>query len=164
MTAALEGGEWSAARPGRTLPPGKNRYPFYRRLGRPQGRSRREENLVPTGIRSRTFQPAVSPYTVWATHTNTHKMACVFYFSAFFQHMVCDGVAIAAFGNIYFLSTIPGNPRVSNSQTSSVSFLQPYLARLEFHAIYQAVTSLFYSALLLLWIYGVYCSLIFWYK
>jgi len=25
-------GEWSAARPGRTLPPGKTRYPFYRRL------------------------------------------------------------------------------------------------------------------------------------
>ena len=32
MTAALEGGEWSAARPGRTLPPRKNRYPFYRKL------------------------------------------------------------------------------------------------------------------------------------
>jgi len=32
MTAALEGGEWSAARPGRTLAPGKTRYPFYRRL------------------------------------------------------------------------------------------------------------------------------------
>jgi len=30
MTAALEGGEWSATRPGRTLPPGKTRYPFYR--------------------------------------------------------------------------------------------------------------------------------------
>ena len=30
MTAALEGGEWSAARPGRTLPPGKTRYPLYR--------------------------------------------------------------------------------------------------------------------------------------
>jgi len=27
---ALEGGEWSAARPGHTLPPGKPRYPFYR--------------------------------------------------------------------------------------------------------------------------------------
>jgi len=25
MTAALEGGEWSAARAGRTLPPGKTR-------------------------------------------------------------------------------------------------------------------------------------------
>ena len=26
-------GEWSAARPGRTLPPVKTRYPLYRRLG-----------------------------------------------------------------------------------------------------------------------------------
>jgi len=43
-------GEWSAARPGRNLPPGKTRYPFYRRLGGPQGRSGRAENLVPTGI------------------------------------------------------------------------------------------------------------------
>jgi len=57
MTAALEGGEWSAARPGRTLPPGKTRYPLYRRLGWPQGRSGRAENLVPTGIRSQTVQP-----------------------------------------------------------------------------------------------------------
>jgi len=63
MTAALEGGERSAARPGRTLPPRKTRYPFYRRLGGPQGRSGRAENLVPTGIRSRTVQPiAQSPY------------------------------------------------------------------------------------------------------
>jgi len=53
MIAALEGGEWSAARPGRTLPPGKTRYPFYRRLSGPQGRSGRAENLFPTGIRSR---------------------------------------------------------------------------------------------------------------
>ena len=33
------------------------RYPFYRRLCGPQGRSGRAENLVPTGIRSRTVQP-----------------------------------------------------------------------------------------------------------
>ena len=52
MTAALEGGEWSAARPGRTLPLGKTRYQFYRRLGGPQGRSGRAEVLVPTGILS----------------------------------------------------------------------------------------------------------------
>ena len=63
MTAALEGGEWSAARPGRTLPPGKTRYPFYRRLDGPQGRSGQAENLVPTGIRSQTVQPVVSHYT-----------------------------------------------------------------------------------------------------
>ena len=37
--------------------PGKTRYPFYRRLGGPQGLSGRAENLVPTGIRSWTVQP-----------------------------------------------------------------------------------------------------------
>ena len=67
MTAALERCEWSAARLGRTSPPGKTRYPFYRRLGGPQGRSERAENLVPTGIRSRTVQPVVSRFTDWAT-------------------------------------------------------------------------------------------------
>jgi len=67
MTAALEGGEWSAARPGHTLAPAETRYPFYRRLGGPQGRSGRAENLVTTGIRSRTVQPVVSRYTDWAT-------------------------------------------------------------------------------------------------
>ena len=53
-TTALEGGEWSAARPSRTLPPGKTRYPFYRRLGGPQGWSGQAINLVPTRIRSQT--------------------------------------------------------------------------------------------------------------
>jgi len=57
MTAALEGGEWSAERPGHTLPQGETGYPFYRRMGGPQGRSGQTENLVPTGIRSRTVQP-----------------------------------------------------------------------------------------------------------
>ena len=47
--------------------PGKTRYPFYRRPGGPQGRTGRAENLVPTGIRSRTVQPVVSRYTDWAT-------------------------------------------------------------------------------------------------
>jgi len=41
MTAALEGGEWSAARPGRTLPPGKIRYPLYR-MGHRAGLDRRK--------------------------------------------------------------------------------------------------------------------------
>ena len=50
MTAVLEAGEWSAARPGRILPPGKTRYPFYRRLGEYQGRSGRAENLAPPGF------------------------------------------------------------------------------------------------------------------
>jgi hypothetical protein len=53
MTGALEGGEWSAARPNRTLPPGKTRYPYYTRLGGPQGRSGQVRKITPpTGIRS----------------------------------------------------------------------------------------------------------------
>jgi len=55
MTAALEGGEWSAARPGRTSLSEKTRYPFYRRLDGPQGRFGRAENLDPTGIRFRNI-------------------------------------------------------------------------------------------------------------
>jgi len=33
MTAALEGGEWSAARPDRTLPPGKDPVPILQEAG-----------------------------------------------------------------------------------------------------------------------------------
>jgi len=67
MTAELAGGELSEARPGRTLPQGKTRYPLYRRLGGPQGRSGRAEIIFPTGIRFRTVQLIVSRYTDWAT-------------------------------------------------------------------------------------------------
>ena len=59
MTTALEGGEWSEARPGPTLPPGKTRYPVYRRLSGPQGQSGRAENLNVShfyeNIRTRKF-------------------------------------------------------------------------------------------------------------
>ena len=63
MTTALEGGEWSAARTGRTLSLGKTWYPLYRRLGAPQGRSGRAENLAPPGFDPRTVQPVASRYT-----------------------------------------------------------------------------------------------------
>ena len=53
------------------ITPGKTRYPLYRRLGGPQDRSGRAENLVPIGIRSRTVQPIVSRYTEWTTRPTT---------------------------------------------------------------------------------------------
>jgi len=81
MTAALERGEWSAAHPGRTLPPGKTRYPFYRRLGGPKGRSERAENLVPTGIRSRTVQPLVNRYTDWTTRPTSMHITVIYFLS-----------------------------------------------------------------------------------
>jgi hypothetical protein len=40
LTSALDGGKWSASRPGHALPRGKDpRYPLYRRLCGPQSRS-----------------------------------------------------------------------------------------------------------------------------
>jgi len=72
MTEALEGGEWSAVRPGRTLHPGKTRYQFYRRLSGPQGRSELAENLVPTEIRSRTFQPVAQ--SLYRLNYPTHRI------------------------------------------------------------------------------------------
>jgi hypothetical protein len=58
MTSALEGGEWLASRPGRTLPPGKTRYPLHRRLGGPQGRFGQVRKISPPpGFDPRTVQP-----------------------------------------------------------------------------------------------------------
>jgi len=45
--ALLGWGWWSASRPGRTLPPGKTRYPLHRRLGGPQGPSGRVRKISP---------------------------------------------------------------------------------------------------------------------
>ena len=74
MTAALEVGEWSAARPGRTLTPGKPRYPLYRRLGGPQGWSGRAENLAPLGFDPRTVQPVVSRYTEYTIRPTLQRL------------------------------------------------------------------------------------------
>jgi len=58
MTTALEGDEGSASRPGHSLPPGKTRYPLYRRLGGPQGRSGQVRKISPQpGFDPRTVQP-----------------------------------------------------------------------------------------------------------
>ena len=67
MTTALEGGEGSASRLGRSLPPGKTRHPFYRRLGGPQGWSGQVRKISPPpGFDPRTVQPVASRYTDWA--------------------------------------------------------------------------------------------------
>jgi len=63
MIAALEGWVVSST-PRPHFAPGKDPVSI---LAGPQGRSGRAENLVTTGIRSRTVQPLVSRYTDWAT-------------------------------------------------------------------------------------------------
>ena len=53
LTSALEGGEGSESRPGRTLPLRKTRFPLYRRPRWASGSVwTGAENLAPTGIRS----------------------------------------------------------------------------------------------------------------
>jgi len=65
MTTALEGDEGLGSHPGRSLPPGKTRYPFYRRLSGPQGRSGQVRKI--SGFGPRTVQPVASRYTDYAT-------------------------------------------------------------------------------------------------
>ena len=61
-------GEGSASRPGRSLPPGKTRYPLYRRLGWPQDRSGQVRKISPPPrFDPRTVQPVASRYTDYAT-------------------------------------------------------------------------------------------------
>ena len=56
------------------LSPGKTRYPLYRRLGEPQGRSGWMRKISPPpGFGPWTAQPVASRYTDWAipaAHTN----------------------------------------------------------------------------------------------
>jgi len=51
-----------------TLPPGKTRYPLYRRLGGTQGRFGQVRKISPPpGFDPRNVQPVASRYTEYAT-------------------------------------------------------------------------------------------------
>jgi hypothetical protein len=72
MTTALEGGEGPASLPDRSLPPGKTRYPLYRRLDGPQGLSGQVRKISPPpGFDPPTVQPVASYYTDYATRPTT---------------------------------------------------------------------------------------------
>ena len=76
LTSALDGVNGQRDAPA-VLPPGKTRYPLYRRLGGSQGRSGRVRKISPSpGFDPRTVQPVESRYTNWAipTHRQTGYM------------------------------------------------------------------------------------------
>jgi hypothetical protein len=85
MTSALGGCEWSAARPGCTLPLGKTQYPLYRRLGGPQGQSGQARKISSSlGFDPRTVQSIVSRYTDWATRpTMTYSYLNLLFFTMY---------------------------------------------------------------------------------
>ena len=58
----------------------KTRYPLYRRLGRPQGRSGRVRKISPPpGFDPRTVQPVASRYTDWAIAAHLYNKKCSFF-------------------------------------------------------------------------------------
>ena len=66
VTSALDGVGSQSHVPA-ALPPGKTRYPLYRRLGGPLGRSgRMRKTSPPPGFDPWTVQPIASRYTDWA--------------------------------------------------------------------------------------------------
>ena len=72
------------------LPPGKTRYPLYRRLGGPQGWSGRVRKISPLpGFDPRAVQPVASRYTDWA-EVNLHNYAYWFtYFASALKSFCC---------------------------------------------------------------------------
>ena len=84
--------EGSESRPGRSLPPGKSRYPLYRRLGGPQGQSGQVRKISPTtGIRS-PDRPArcQSLYRLrYPAHEDNIKMDAKLNTSLFHNPFVC---------------------------------------------------------------------------
>ena len=71
LTSALDGvgGQRHALA---ALPPGKTRYPLYRRLDGPQGRSKRLRKISPPqGFDLWVVQPVVGRYTGYAIPANT---------------------------------------------------------------------------------------------
>jgi hypothetical protein len=69
LPSALDGGGWSTLRPGRFTPGKETRYPLYRRLGGPQGRSGRVRKVSPPpGFDPQTLQPVASRYTDYITY------------------------------------------------------------------------------------------------
>ena len=73
LTLALDEGGWSTPRPDRFTPGKETRYPLYRRLGGPQGRSGQVRKISPQpGFDPRTVQPVASRCTDWAIPTHAH--------------------------------------------------------------------------------------------
>jgi hypothetical protein len=127
MTVALEGGEWSAACPGRTLPPGKTRYPLYKRLGGSQGRSGQARKISPPpGFDPRTIQPVVqSLYRLsYPAHVVIYSIQNYLCFDRYWFN-VCTADLSQKWGNSYVTWVIQSYYRFRNA-TATQKFVITY--------------------------------------
>jgi hypothetical protein len=77
LTSALDGGDYQRHAPA-ALPQGMTRYPLYRTLGGPQGRSgRMRKTSLPLGFDPRTVQPVASRYTD-LSYSGTRTNLCTY--------------------------------------------------------------------------------------
>jgi hypothetical protein len=75
LTSAVDEVGWLKSRPGCYTTGKENRYPFYRRLGGPQGQSGRVRKISPPpGFDPQTFQPVASRCTGWAIPPHRSKL------------------------------------------------------------------------------------------
>jgi len=118
MTTALEGGEGSASRPGRSLLPGKTRYPLYGRLGGPQGRSGQVRKISPTpGFDPRTVQPVAIRNlcsTVW-------NAPCVSIRSEYSNQPLYTDSFLLIMPNPNFRPMLPIRRKITNKTTEKQS-------------------------------------------
>jgi hypothetical protein len=71
-------GEGSASRPGRSLSPGKTRYPLYRSLGGPQGRSGQVRKISPVPrFDPRIVQPVANRFTDYTTRSTVYVKCAI---------------------------------------------------------------------------------------
>ena len=84
MTTALEGVRGQRQAPAFSIPR-KTRYPLYRRLGGPQGRSGQVRKIsLPPGFDPQTVQPVASRYTDFAKIEKSRILKGIRTFAHFF--------------------------------------------------------------------------------
>jgi hypothetical protein len=93
---------WLAPRPGRFTPGRETRYPLYRRLGGPQGRSGRLRKVSPPpGFDSRTVQPVASRHSDYAIPA--HIYVVVWLYLWWYGHKLSNTGALCMC-SIHFIS------------------------------------------------------------
>ena len=112
------------------LPPGKTRYPLYRRLGGPQGRSGQVRKISsPSGFDPRTVQPVASCYTDYAITSlksgvrhQLHSPAAFHRFHPLVCTVSCPGIARRVCVLAYYLRHATGTcPSARGSEPDATS-------------------------------------------